>query len=98
MPPVTDSRTHRKNPFSLQVYYSRKQSGLRVLSDKPYTEVITAVLVIEVVDERALLSVVEKDPYHAEPPGEGRVFLLDDLALAPRIVSTVFDLVAQPQI
>jgi hypothetical protein len=56
------------------------------------------VLVVEVVDEGALLAVVKEDPHHAEAAGEGGVFLLDNLAPAPGVVSPVFDHIAQLQV
>jgi hypothetical protein len=67
-------------------------------SDEPYPEIVAAVLVVEVVDEGALLAVVEEDPHHAEAAREGGVFLLDNLAPAPSVVSPVFYLIAQLQV
>jgi hypothetical protein len=47
------------------------------------TCIITAVVVIQVIDERSLLSVVEENANHAEASQNFRVSLLDHPALSP---------------
>jgi hypothetical protein len=75
---------------------TRPFPGLRRCDAK--TGIIAAILIIEIIDERPLLSIGKHDPRQAQPAAQRRGPFLNNGPLAPLGVASMIDLVAHPQI
>ncbi len=65
------------------------------MSGESDVKIVTAVLMVHIVDEGPFLAVIEEYPDHAESPGKGGVFLFHHPSLSPNMILSVHHDVAQ---
>src|SRR5512135_2869211 len=65
---------------------------------KSYAGIVTAALIIEVIDEGPFFAVVEEYPDHAEAARKGGVLFFDYLSLSPKVIPEMFHRISYSEI
>jgi hypothetical protein len=75
-----------------------KSEGGVTSENNAYSEVITAGLIVKIIDERPFYPVIKEDSHHTEPSRQRRMFLFNYVTSAPEGKAPVFDGVSHLQI